>query len=138
MAIYYEWVTPWHLLASDSQTREWTQISKYYIIFAGLNGRFLSDINCINYFRFIAANFAIITWMQIYQKLNRCSGQDWNIIFLQSPYKESSVWVLNFEFFYMGLNELSLKDLQILSLVINHLKFIQIATDKIWQHSNSN
>ena len=40
-AIYYEWVTQWHLLASDSQTREGTQISKYYIIFAGLNGIFI-------------------------------------------------------------------------------------------------
>ena len=30
----------------------------------------------------------------------------------------------------MGLNELSTKDLQILYLVINHFKFIQIAIDK--------
>ena len=33
--------------------------------------------------------------------------------------------------FYIGLNELSLKGLQILYLVMNHFKFIQIAIDKI-------
>ena len=42
-ATCYEWVTQWHLLASDSQTREGTKV--YYIFIAGPNCRFLTDRN---------------------------------------------------------------------------------------------